>query len=134
MSEGGQTDSCVLDASALLAVLQGEPGADVVEPVLEKAFISSVNWSEVAQKSLVHGVEIDGLREGLEALGLTIVPFHAEAAESTARLRASTSRYGFSLADRACLALSREMGVPSLTTDAAWAALEVPELLVRVIR
>ena len=50
--------ACVLDASALLALLQDEPGADVVEPALEAAVISTVNWSEVAQKSLDRGVGV----------------------------------------------------------------------------
>ena len=44
--------SCVLDASALLAMLQGEPGGEAVEELLQTAVISSVNWSEVAQKAL----------------------------------------------------------------------------------
>ncbi len=51
--------SCVLDASALLALLQQEPGAETVETLLEEAVISSVNWSEVVQKSLERGVELD---------------------------------------------------------------------------
>lgn len=88
--------SCILDASALLALLHEEPGAGIVEPLLEEAVISSINWSEVVQKSLVRGVELDGLREDLEALGLVIAPFAIEDAESSALLHGETARFGLS--------------------------------------
>ena len=128
------TPSCVLDASALLALLQDEPGAEVVKPLLESAFVSSVNWSEVAQKSLDRGVEPGGLRSDLAALGLTVAPFTVEEAEVAARLRGLTFALGLSLADRACLALSRRLGVPALTADRAWSELGVERAPVRVIR
>ena len=74
------------------------------------AAISSLNWSEVLQKSLAHGVEISGLRADMEALGLRILPFDATDAELAARLGSPGS--GLSLADRACLALGFRHGVP----------------------
>ena len=126
--------SCVLDVSALLALLQGEPGAEAVKTLLEGAVVSSVNRSEVARKSLDRGVELDGLQGDLEALGLTIVPFAAEEAEATARLRGLTSALGSSLADRACLSPSRRLEVPALTTDRAWSQLSVETAPVRMIR
>lgn len=79
-------------------------------------------------------MELDGLRGDLEALGLTIVPFAAEEAEATARLRGPTSALGLSLADRSCLSLSRRLGVPVLNTDRAWTQLSVETAPVRVIR
>ena len=123
--------NAVLDASALLVWLQTEPGAEMVEAELASAAISSLNWSEVLQKSLVHGVEITGLREDMEALGLAIVPFDVDDAEQTARLWSSGS--GLSLADRACLALGLRHGVPVLTADRAWAQISL-DIDVRVIR
>ncbi len=111
--------SCILDASALLALLHEEPGAGIVEPLLEEAVISSINWSEVVQKSLVRGVELDGLREDLEALGLVIAPFAIEDAEASALLHGETARFGLSLADQACLALSSKLAIPALTADRA---------------
>ena len=126
--------SCVLDASALLALLHDEPGAEAVEPLLDEAVISSVNWSEVAQKSLGRGVELAGLRGDLEALGLRIVPFVVEDAEAAAVLRAHTVNLGLSLADRACLALAGRLGVPALTTDRTWAQLEIETVSVRSVR
>jgi PIN domain nuclease of toxin-antitoxin system len=69
--------NAVLDASALLAWLQSEPGGELVEEELASGAISGLNWSEVLQKSLAHGVETTGLREDMEALGLVIMPFDA---------------------------------------------------------
>lgn len=108
----------ILDASALLAWLQDEPGAASVEDSLPEAAISSVNWSEVWQKALAHAVEVAGLRAELEALGLRIVPFDAQDAEEAARLWAAGR--GLSLADRACLALGRRYQLPVWTADRAW--------------
>ncbi|HEX2107771.1 MAG TPA: type II toxin-antitoxin system VapC family toxin [Rubrobacteraceae bacterium] len=129
-----RSSSCVLDASALLALLQQEPGAEIVETLLEEAVISSVNWSEVVQKSLDHGVELGSLREDLEALGLSITPFSVEEAEIAAALRRGTARLGLSLADRACLALASRLSIPVLTTDRTWAELQLGAVSVRLIR
>jgi ribonuclease VapC len=123
----------VLDASALLAMLQGEPGGEAVQEMLETAVISSVNWAEVAQKALDWQAEIDGLRRELEALGLEIVPFTAVLAETTAELRATTRQAGLSLGDRACLALAALLGLPAVTADRIWSDLRLP-IEVRVVR
>jgi ribonuclease VapC len=109
----------ILDASALLAWLQDEPGAEVVEEVLSDAAIASLNWSEVYQKSFIHGVEVAGLRSDLEAVGLVILPFDAEDAERAAMLWKAGS--GLSLADRACLALGIRHSVSVWTANWAWA-------------
>jgi ribonuclease VapC len=125
--------SCVLDASALLALLQNEPGGDLVQELLETAAISSVNWSEVAQKALDWQTEIEGLRQELEALGLEIMPFTAPLAEMTARLRPATRQAGLSLGDRACLALAAVLDLPAVTADRVWPDLGLP-LKIRVVR
>jgi PIN domain nuclease of toxin-antitoxin system len=125
--------SCVLDASALLAMLQGEPGCELVEELLETAAICSVNWSEVVQKALDWKTEIAGLRRDLEALGLEVVPFTAPLAETTAELRASTRQAGLSLGDRACLALASVLGLPAITADRIWLDLGLP-IEIRAVR
>lgn len=115
----------VLDASALLAWLHDEPGAEQVDPLLEEARISAVNWSEVMQKALHRGVDTRGLKEDLTALGAEIVPFSTSLAEDAASLWPVTRSLGLSLADRACLALARALGAPVLTADRAWAEVEL---------
>jgi ribonuclease VapC len=117
---GDDLQRCVLDASALLAMLQGEPGGESVEKILAKAVMSSVNWSEVLQKAMEQQTQVEGLRQDLEALGLTILPFTAEHAESTARLRPQTRHVGLSLGDRACLALAADLRLPAITVDRIW--------------
>jgi PIN domain nuclease of toxin-antitoxin system len=117
--------SCVLDASALLAMLNSEPGGEAVVGLLATAAISSVNWSEVIQKALDRQAEVDGLRQDLEALGLEIFPFTAEHAERTAQLRSRTQHLGLSLGDRACLALAATLELPAVTADRIWEELEI---------
>jgi PIN domain nuclease of toxin-antitoxin system len=123
----------VLDASAILAVLQREPGAQVVVPLLDGAAISAVNWSETIQKAISRDVSIDGLRADIEALGVSIVPFTAVEAEQAAALWLETMHAGLSLGDRACLALARREGVPALTADRSWSSVAVG-VDVRVVR
>lgn len=131
--EPGRSQLSVLDASALLAFLHGEPGGEVVEELLGMSAISSVNWSEVIQKALEKKTEVEGLREELESLGLEIVPFTAPLAEKTAHLREETRSLGLSLGDRACLALAEDLGRPAVTTDKIWGDLTLP-IEVRVVR
>ncbi|MEX0375462.1 type II toxin-antitoxin system VapC family toxin [Spiribacter pallidus] len=123
----------VIDASALLAYLQDEPGAVAVGDCLEVACISSVNLAEVIQKAAQFGVETIGLASELEALGLGIEPFSAQQAEIAASLWPATRPFGLSLADRACLALAIDRGSAVMTTDRAWGELRL-DLAIDVIR
>lgn len=123
--------SVVLDASALLALLQREAGGAEVAKVMNESIMSSVNWTEVVQKTLQKGAESSGLRVDLEAAGLQIVGFDVDDAEMAARLWQVGS--GLSLADRACLALGIQLRAPVLTADGYWATVETGAE-VRVIR
>src|SRR5689334_21089086 len=122
MAEAPET---VLDASALIALLSEEPGAAKVEPLLGRASISAVNWSEVLQRYRAHGVETTGKRESVEALGISFERFEAEDAEMVAELWQPTRSAGLSLADRACLALARRLGVAAYTADRDWRRVKV---------
>ena len=117
--------SVVLDASALLAYLQDEPGGEHVRAVLPRAVMSTVNWTEVIGKAREEGVDTQGLREDLESLGLAFEPFSVVQAEIAGRLRERTRRHGLSLGDRACLALGSDRGVPVCTADRAWKKLRL---------
>lgn len=124
---------CVLDASALLALLHEESGADAVLGFLGDAAMSAVNWSETVQKLDARGVPVDGIRTNIEALGVTIVPFDADQAEDAASLWRPAAQARLSLGDRACLALARRLGVPAITADKSWATLHLAAE-VKVIR
>lgn len=112
--------SVVLDASALLAYLQDEPGGEKVRAVIGEASLSTVNWAEVIGKARDNEIDTDGLQEDLEALGLRFEPFSAAQAEVAGRLRETTRRLGLSLGDRACLALGRDRDEATYTADRAW--------------
>jgi len=115
----------VLDASALLALLQAEPGAARVATLLPDAAVSAVNLSEVVAKLAEHGMPAAAIRTALEGLNLGIHDFDEHAAVEAGLLRPSTKALGLSLGDRACLALARELGLPAVTTERVWASANV---------
>ena len=113
----------VLDASALLAYLREEPGAEVVDGLLADAVMASVNWAVVVQKALSAGVDVDGMQADLQALGMRVEPFLPGDGERAGRLWPLTRQQGLSLADRACLSLGLRLGLTVVTCDRAWAQL-----------
>lgn len=115
----------VLDASALLTVFNNETGADRVLDMISTAVISAVNLAEVATKLQERGMPDDRVRANIEALELRVEPFDEQLAVETGLLRAATPGAGLSLGDRACLALARARGATALTTDRAWAKLDI---------
>ncbi len=110
----------VLEASALLVFLNGEPGAHVVRPLLDGAGVSAVNWAEILQKALHRNVDVDRMAADLADMGTTILPFTEEHADVAARLWFDIRPKGLSLADRACLALAAAHAVPVWTADRVW--------------
>ena len=115
----------ILDASALLAFLHNEPGAERVRMALDTAQVSTVNWAEVLQKSLRCQVDITGMQEEFTEIGVTFEPFTPDQAALTAKLWDKTRKFGLSLADRSCLALAMEKEAAVLTADRAWAKLDL---------
>jgi PIN domain nuclease of toxin-antitoxin system len=110
----------VLDASALLAMLQGEPGAARVIEALPGARISAVNLAEVAGKLIGAGVPEATARAALQGLGLVVDVFDADQAWWAGAALPATRAAGLSLGDRACLALAATRRLPALTADRAW--------------
>ncbi|MGZ4155045.1 MAG: type II toxin-antitoxin system VapC family toxin [Actinomycetota bacterium] len=123
----------VLDASAVLALLEGEPGADEIEALLDGSVISAVNLSEVLQKTIEHDVDTDGLEYDLEALGVEIRAFDALQARAAAELWERAPRAALSLGDRACLALASGLDLAAVTADRRWSSLPLG-VRVRVVR
>src|SRR5574337_356973 len=111
----------VLDASALLAGLNGEPGADRVAAALDFAVMSAVNFAEVAGSLARGGNRPDDVRAILRALACTVMPADEEIAIDVGLMRPLTDRAGLSLGDRFCLALGRRLHAPVLTADRQWA-------------
>lgn len=108
----------VVDASALLAFLQGEHGADRVEESLEGAVVGAANWSEVAQKVRASGADWGVARGLLSSYELAVEPVSQSDAEAAAEMWKRGS--GLSLGDRLCLALAQRLQLTVLTADRAW--------------
>jgi len=123
----------VLDASALLAAIQSEPGAETVGEALPEAAVSTVNLSEVVAKLADWGVPEAEIEELLTGFGLEVHPFDETQAFAAGFLRPATRSAGLGLGDRACLALGTALGRPVLTTDRSWAALDL-SIEVRTLR
>jgi PIN domain nuclease of toxin-antitoxin system len=116
----------VLDASAVLAVLNAEPGEKKVIPLLAESAVSSVNLTEVGAKLLEAGMDEASAQIAVSVLGIEqIVDFTAELAWEAARLRPLTKQYGLSLGDRACLALAIKLNVRAVTADKEWSKLKL---------
>lgn len=124
----------VLDASAVLALIRGETGADAVEASLPGSTMSSVNLAEVVGKVVDLGRDGGAVRPLLTAAGVEIVPFTAWDAEAAGAMRADRLSRALSLGDKCCLALGLRSDPPEvLTADRAWADLDLP-VTVRLIR
>ncbi len=115
----------VFDASALLALIRGEPGADIVASHLGRAAMSSVNVAEVYGRLLREAFRPEEFRRDIEAIDFKLHSFDAEQAFLAGRLEPATRPLGLSLGDRACLALALSLGVPALSGDRRWAGAEV---------
>lgn len=111
----------VLDASAALALMMGERGAERVAEALPGALMSAVNAAEVVAKFVERDMFAHSKAyRGLQDLGIDIVPFTGDQALVSGALRWLTREVGLSLGDRACLALAKERNLPVLTADRAW--------------
>lgn len=125
--------SVVLDASALLALIWQEPGADAVASVVDQAVMSAVNWAEVVSKLQDRGIDIDAALPMLADLPIEVVPFDRELAVQAGALRVKTKHLGLSIGDRACLALAVKLALPAYTADKSWAKFDAG-VEVRVVR
>ena len=121
----------MVDASAVLAWLQDEPGSDEVEALLMEGVIGAANWSEVLQKARQHGQPGELVGRLLASFGLDVVDVTRADAEGAAEM--SIAGAGLSLGDRLCLALGMRLNLAVATTDERWMSVSTgPE--VRLVR
>lgn len=129
------SERIVLDASALLCLLNAEPGCEAVAETLPFAVIGAVNLSEVVAKLAEVGGSEERIGEAIRLLRLPVEAFDVEQAKIAGLLRVETRSLGLSLGDRACLALARRLVATAVTTDRAWAGLPAHlGLSVRIVR
>jgi ribonuclease VapC len=115
----------VLDASAVLALLNQEPGGELVQEALPEAVISTVNLSETVTRLAAKGMPESEIREVISLLGLESISFDEESAIQSGLLYPETHQAGLSSGDRACLVLARKFSAIALTADHAWEGLDI---------
>ena len=122
----------VLDASALIAFLRNEPGADKVAAVLSKSCISSVNLAETLGKMVEYGKPLDAVVFQIERLDIPVIAFDSEQASIAASFWKATRSVGMSLGDRACHALALKLSLPALTTEGDWLKCDLGVKVVKI--
>jgi len=116
----------VLDASAILTVIQRERGAEkLTAEVLKDAVVSTVNLAEVQSKLVKNGYSSQEAWEDALALVMGVEPYTREHARIAGDLIMTTEKYGLSLGDRSCLALAIALKAPVYTTEQAWKNLKI---------
>jgi len=132
-------NSIVLDSAAVLAMIQGEPGGERVDELLDSielgadlnVFMSWVNWCEVLTRTQRDNRTMTSEDLTAALVGVQLVPFGKAAAElATGYALVSQA---LSLGDRACLALAKTNHATAWTADRVWAQfnLDVPIELIR---
>mgnify|MGYP003402393848 CR=1 FL=1 len=124
----------VLDASALLALIKNEPGAQIVEAFLGNIIMSSVNLAEVGSVLIDCGMTAEECEECIEPFIDSIVPFDTDQAFIVASLKKLTKHKGLSLGDRACIALGIKSKAKIYTADKVWAELNIKGADIGLIR
>jgi predicted nucleic acid-binding protein len=120
----------VLDASALLALLFDEPGAEKIENLFNQAaeadkpmFIAAVNWAEVLYKMhRKQGAQgFEGARHFELTMPLDVVPVDRELAEAAALLK---NKHDLGLADAFAAALAKHKKAELVTADREFKSVE----------
>jgi PIN domain nuclease of toxin-antitoxin system len=128
----------LLDASALLAWLQGEPGAETIQTLLASGtpcLLTAATHAEVITKSLDRGIDPAALRTILANIGYTIIDIQGDDGAAAEWIRDATRAHGLSLGDRLCLAVAQRLQVQVHTADRPWLLVaDALQLDIRCIR
>ena len=113
------TGEYILDASALLIVLLGEPGQERVLEILDRSFIHSINVAEVIARLIRSGVPPKAAEAAVDELQLETEHALVDAA-TCGELLGTRRDLGLSLGDCVCLATAARSGAIAVTADRAW--------------
>ncbi|NNM59012.1 MAG: type II toxin-antitoxin system VapC family toxin [Legionellales bacterium] len=123
----------VLDASALLALINQEEGWEIVEKYLPGSIMSSINLAEVVTVLMRLGIPLNKIKSLLSGIMKEIIPFDESQAYIAAEWYTKSKSLGLSLGDRACLALASSQKIPVITADRVWGKIdkEIEVILLR---
>lgn len=126
-------EKVVLDASAILAAILGEPGRAAVMNYEGRSCASAVNVAEARSKLSDKGHSREEIDLEIGLVGVQEMSFDSHHSIAVGELRGLTRNFGLSLADRACLALAQQMKAVAVTADRQWLAAGLP-VEIEVIR
>jgi PIN domain nuclease of toxin-antitoxin system len=116
----------VFDASAMLALIQNERGAEnLTDEIIDHAVASTVNLAEVQSKLVRRSNDPDRAWAAALSTISAVEPYTSEQAKTAGNLIATTAKYGLSLGDRSCLALAIALKAPVYTTEQSWRNLKL---------
>ena len=116
----------VFDASAMLALIQHERGAEnLTAEIRQNAVASTVNLAEVQSKLVKKSNDPNKSWATALSTVTTVEPYTREQARIAGDLIATTEKYGLSLGNRSCLALAITLKAPVYTTEQLWRNLKV---------
>lgn len=115
----------ILDASAIIAMLKDEPGAEIVADALPYAIVSTVSISEVYAVMIRSGIPEQKTSTILSDLIGQIDSFDYDQALLAASLKIQHKELGLSFGDCACLALAKIHHLPVMTADKIWGKLKI---------
>jgi ribonuclease VapC len=122
----------VLDASALIALVNKERGADKVRPLMTHAVISTVNYCETIQCLRRGGMPLEEVKVALTPLVSRPIPFDETLAYIAASMHERTGDRGLSFGDRACLALAQSLELPAVTAEREWERVDVGVKIIKI--
>lgn len=107
----------VLDASAVLAVLLRERGAERVQQAFASAGISAATLAEILSKAARRGIPFDEAYSAILDFGIEILPVTTLHARIAGEISRAPRELDLSLGDRLCIALAISMNCELLTSD-----------------
>jgi len=130
-----KNNKILLDASAIIALIQKETGYKEVDDILPISSISTVNFAELVTSLVKKNVTTEDIDIIIDNIIPEIIPFSHEVSIKTGKLLSLTKPYGLSLGDRACIATALHHNKEIIyTADKAWANLDIPNLKIHLIR
>lgn len=122
----------VLDASALLALLNEEPGAEKVRPLLPRSIIGAVNFCETLQRLRRSGMSLEEAKTVLTPLVFSPIPFDEHLSYVSASIHSQTREYGLSFGDCACLAVALSRHLPAVTAERDWDKFDIGVSIIKI--